>query len=71
MNHPTTSCGAPESHWWPAVGSSPLPSDHPPTLFLHGGQDDIVPIATAQAYEQDLVAQGIATKFVAGHDYDS
>ena len=27
-----------------------LPANHPPTLFLHGGTDDIVPIATAQTY---------------------
>jgi dipeptidyl aminopeptidase/acylaminoacyl peptidase len=52
---------------------TPLPSDHPPTLFLHGGEDDIVPISTAQAYYQALMAQGIDTKFIedptAGHEW--
>jgi pimeloyl-ACP methyl ester carboxylesterase len=50
-----------------------LPSDHPPTLFLHGGQDPIVPISQAQAYYQELTAQGFDTKFVedpsAGHQW--
>jgi dienelactone hydrolase len=52
---------------------STLPADHPPTLFLHGSMDDIVPIATAQAYEQALMAQGTPTEFVedpdAGHQW--
>jgi len=52
---------------------TPLPADHPPTLFLHGDVDNIVPIATAQAYYNDLVAQGIETKFIedptAGHQW--
>jgi predicted esterase len=50
-----------------------LPADHPPTLFLHGGMDTIVPIGTAQAYYQELMAQGFETKFVedpsAGHQW--
>jgi poly(3-hydroxybutyrate) depolymerase len=50
-----------------------LPSDHPPTLFLHGGMDPIVPITTSQAYYQELMAQGFDTKFVedpsAGHQW--
>jgi predicted esterase len=41
-----------------------LPSDHPPTLFRHGGMDPIVPIAQSQAYYQELMAQGFDTKFV-------
>ncbi len=52
---------------------TPLPSDHPPTLFLHGGADNVVPIATAQTYYQDLMARGIDTRFVedasAGHQW--
>ena len=52
---------------------TPLPSDHPPTLFLHGGADNIVPISTARTYYQDLLAQGIPTRFVedasAGHQW--
>jgi pimeloyl-ACP methyl ester carboxylesterase len=41
-----------------------LPADHPPTLFLHGGADTIVPISTAQAYYQELMTQGFDTRFV-------
>ena len=40
-----------------------LPADHPPTLFLHGDQDTIVPIATAKPYYQALQSAGIETKF--------
>jgi poly(3-hydroxybutyrate) depolymerase len=50
-----------------------LPSNHPPTLFLHGGADPIVPISQSQAYYQELMAQGFDTKFVedpsAGHQW--
>jgi predicted esterase len=50
-----------------------LPADHPPTLFLHGGMDVIVPISTAEAYYQELKAQGFDTSFVedpsAGHQW--
>lgn len=41
-----------------------LPHDHPPTLFLHGGADPIVPIATARDYFTKLQANAIETKFV-------
>jgi poly(3-hydroxyoctanoate) depolymerase len=41
-----------------------LPGDHPPTLFLHGAADLIVPIATARDYFTKLRAQGVATKLV-------
>jgi len=41
-----------------------LPKDHPPTLFLHGDVDNIVPIATAKDYYQKLMKNGIETKFV-------
>ncbi|MFT3923250.1 MAG: prolyl oligopeptidase family serine peptidase [Myxococcales bacterium] len=40
-----------------------LPLDHPPTLFLHGDQDAIVPIGTAKAYYKKLQDQGFETKF--------
>ena len=43
---------------------TPLPSDHPPTLFLHGGMDPLVPVATMEAYNSDLVAEGKQTKVV-------
>lgn len=50
-----------------------LPADHPPTLFLHGTADTIVPISTAKSYESKLRAAGIATSFVeeagAGHEW--
>jgi poly(3-hydroxybutyrate) depolymerase len=52
---------------------STLPSDHPPTLFLHGGVDGTVPVATAQDYDSKLRASGIETRFVedptAGHEW--
>lgn len=51
----------------------PLPSDHPPTLFLHGQIDAIVPIATMQAYDARLVSEGKETRVVvdpaAGHQW--
>jgi predicted esterase len=50
-----------------------LPSDHPPTLFLHGGADATVPISTARPYYDKLVAQHIETRFIedpaAGHQW--
>ncbi|HMJ16354.1 MAG TPA: prolyl oligopeptidase family serine peptidase [Polyangiaceae bacterium] len=41
-----------------------LPQDHPPTLFLHGGADLIVGIATARDYYNKLQTNRITTKFV-------
>lgn len=35
-----------------------LPADHPPTLFLHGEDDLIVPVGTMQKYADALEAQG-------------
>ncbi len=50
-----------------------LPADHPPTLFLHGGADTFVPMATMVPYEAQLRAQGIATRIVTestrGHEW--
>ncbi len=50
-----------------------LPSDHPPTLFLHGQLDTLVPIATMMSYESALRGQGVATQIVtdatAGHQW--
>ena len=43
-----------------------LPSDHPPTLFLHGDIDATVPIETAIAYHEALAAQGVETEMVVG-----
>jgi dienelactone hydrolase len=52
---------------------SDLPADHPPTLFLHGAADTIVPIATAKDYDSELRATGIETEFIeeprAGHEW--
>lgn len=51
----------------------PLPSDHPPTLFLHGEADPIVPISTMKAYNAQLVVEGKETRVVVtpgvGHDW--
>src|SRR5262249_52034297 len=48
-----------------------LPSDHPPTLFLHGRVDLIVPLLTMQMYADRLTAEGHPVKVViddsAGH----
>jgi poly(3-hydroxybutyrate) depolymerase len=58
-----------------AVCSVPsvLPGDHPPTLFLHGTIDTIVPIETMRPYHERLEAQGIATDVdedpTAGHQW--
>jgi poly(3-hydroxybutyrate) depolymerase len=38
-----------------------LPADHPPTLFLHGQKDNIVPIGTMWPYQMKLQAQGTQT----------
>jgi predicted esterase len=43
---------------------SELPSDHPPTLFLHGDADGTVPVDTAIAYRDALEAQGIETESI-------
>lgn len=36
-----------------------LPEDHPPTLFLHGGSDAVVPAFTMQGYADRLIADGV------------
>lgn len=41
-----------------------LPVDHPPTLFLHGEQDLVVPIGTMRRYDEALRANGVSTKVV-------
>jgi poly(3-hydroxybutyrate) depolymerase len=52
-------CGGPA-----CVIPDPLPSDHPPTLFLHGQLDPAVPIASMQAYAKRLADEGRETKIV-------
>jgi poly(3-hydroxyoctanoate) depolymerase len=50
-----------------------LPASHPPTLFLHGTADSIVPIVTMRPYLDRLESQGIATALdedpAAGHQW--
>ncbi len=41
-----------------------LPADHPPTLFLHGEDDSIVPLSTMESYADLLEAQGFETEQV-------
>lgn len=39
-----------------------LPVDHPPTFFLHGGLDGVVPVNTMFSYRARLKEAGIPTK---------
>jgi poly(3-hydroxybutyrate) depolymerase len=52
---------------------SSLPADHPPTLFLHGRRDFIVPIGTMRAYKSRLEAQGTPIREIedarVGHEW--
>lgn len=53
--------------WATCVGAAcivpaSMPADHPPTLFLHGGADPIVPPATIRAYENRLRDSGCSTQ---------
>ncbi len=40
----------------------PLPADHPPTLFVHGRFDPVVPERTAEAYSDALADEGHETE---------
>lgn len=50
-----------------------LPADHPPTLFLHGAKDPIVPVAQMLLYRDELTQQGHTVDSVidaaAGHEW--
>ncbi|QDK39412.1 prolyl oligopeptidase family serine peptidase [Bdellovibrio sp. NC01] len=50
-----------------------LPVDHPPTMFLHGDNDYIVPISTMKKYYEKLKDNGVKTAVVidphAGHEW--
>ncbi|HTN99226.1 MAG TPA: hypothetical protein VL068_01020 [Microthrixaceae bacterium] len=46
----------------PICDVGPIPEDHPPTLFLHGGIDPIVPLFTMDMYNNKLRAAGIETR---------
>ena len=48
----------------PACSVPDLPAAHPPTLFLHGQMDPLVPISTMQAYKAKLDGMGIQTDAV-------
>jgi len=58
-----------------------MPAGHPPTLFVHGAADAVVPESTMEPYESTLHAQGIPTQRVivqtddggspAGHEFFS
>jgi len=54
---------------------SPLPADHPPTLFLHGARDLVVPIETMTRYRDALERAGRPTQTIvdpsAGHGWIS
>ncbi len=39
-----------------------LPDGHPPTLFLHGERDEIVPVGTLDGYVDGLEALGVAVE---------
>ncbi|MBV1859593.1 MAG: hypothetical protein KUG77_14360 [Nannocystaceae bacterium] len=41
------------------VVPDPLPTDHPPTLFLHGQLDVIVPMSTMVEYVEQMADQGL------------
>ena len=53
--------------------ASDLPSDHPPTLFLHGSRDLTVPLYTMESYAEELVTLGTPTRQIvdetAGHEW--
>ncbi len=52
---------------------SPLPSDHPPVLFLRGEQDTLVPSSSVKPYLDGLLAEGHEAKLVtdpkSGHEW--
>jgi pimeloyl-ACP methyl ester carboxylesterase len=61
-------CAGPSCHV-----PSHFPGQHPPTLFLHGGQDAIVPQSTMESYRLALQQAGCDTREVirenAGHEW--
>ncbi|MCA9657640.1 MAG: dienelactone hydrolase family protein [Myxococcales bacterium] len=52
-----------------------LDASHPPTLFLAGAEDPIVPLSTVEAYHDALIAATVHTELVvdeaAGHEWIS
>lgn len=59
----------------PLCALGPIPADHPPTLFLHGALDPIVPIGTMYPYELALRQMGVPTRLaidpLAFHEWTS
>jgi poly(3-hydroxybutyrate) depolymerase len=45
----------------PVCDVGPIPQDHPPTMFLHGGLDPVVPMLTMDMYRDKLAGNGIET----------
>lgn len=45
-----------------------LPDDHPPTLFVHGMTDRIVPARVMEQYRDALMDDGVPTALIAGED---
>jgi len=45
-----------------------LPADHPPTIFLHGEADPVVPLVTMERYADLLEAAGVDTERVTDPD---
>jgi dienelactone hydrolase len=52
----------------PACIVPALPADHPPTLFLHGEADAVVPIGTMTTYADALEADGVEVERVTDPD---
>lgn len=48
----------------PLCSIGPIPADHPPTLFLHGNLDPVVPVGTMWAYAGALNAAGRPNRVV-------
>lgn len=48
----------------PLCAVGPIPADHPPTLFLHGGLDPVAPLFTMDLYRDGLTRAGIETRRV-------
>lgn len=48
----------------PLCTIGPIPADHPPTLFLHGALDPVVPLWTMDLYRDALSARGVQTRRV-------
>ncbi|MCA9717109.1 MAG: hypothetical protein KC468_20715 [Myxococcales bacterium] len=57
----------------PLCSVPPLDGGHPPTLFLAGGEDPLIPISTVYTYRDALVDAGVETEVIvdpaAGHEW--